>query len=239
MYSSSVADLYDLLHTDNKDYAAEAAELAAVIRRIHPQAQALLDVACGTAEHARLLTDDHGFQVDAVDVNPAFVRLARAKLPRGSVVEADMASFALAARYDVILCLFSSIGYARTLENVTRTLACFRDHLRPGGLLLVEPWFTPGALQPGRVFVKTAEAPGITVCRMSCSAIEGRLSSLHFEYLIGRAGAIEHASEIHELGLFTTEEMLDCFLQAGLQATHDPKGPSGRGLFLARAAGST
>ncbi|AUX47328.1 SAM-dependent methyltransferase [Sorangium cellulosum] len=238
MYSSA-ADLYDLLHTGNrdyKDYTAEAAELAAVIRRVHPEAQTLLDVACGTAEHARLLTQEHGFRVDGVDINPTFVNIARAKLPHGSVVEADMTTFELPGRYDVILCLFSSIGYARTLENVQRTLARFRAHLGEGGLVLVEPWFAPGALEPGRVFVKTVEAPGVTVCRMSCSEIEGRLSRLHFEYLIGRAGRIERASEIHELGLFTTEEMLDCFRQARLEATYDPKGPYGRGLFLARAA---
>ncbi len=238
MYSSA-AELYDLLHTGNKDYkdyAAEAAELAAVIRRVHPQAQTLLDVACGTAEHARLLTQEHGFRVDGADINPTFVRIARTKLLHGSVFEADMTSLDLPGRYDVILCLFSSIGYARTLENVQRTLARFRTHLREGGLVLVEPWFTPGALEPGRVYVKTAEAPGVTVCRMSCSEIEGRISRLHFEYLIGRGGRIERSSEIHELGLFTTDEMLDCFRQAHLEATYDPKGPYGRGLFLARAA---
>jgi hypothetical protein len=60
---------------------------------------------------------------------------------------------------------------------------------------------------------------------------------LRFDYLIGRAGGIEHATEHHELGLFTTEEMLECFESAGLRATHDPKGLYDRGLFLARADG--
>ena len=235
MFSAS-AELYDLVYSRFKDYPAETTELVAAIRRLHPQARTVLDVACGTAEHARLLAQEHGFEVDGLDLDPAFVRIARRKLPRGSVHQADMTSFVLPRPYDVILCLFSSIAYVRTLENVRRTLDRFRAHLADGGIALVEPWFAPGVLQPGRTFIKTAESESVSVARMSHTEIEGRLSRLRFEYLIGRSEGIEHAVEIHELGLFTIEEMLECFRQAGLKATHDPQGPSGRGLFLARAA---
>lgn len=232
MFSAS-AELYDLIYSQFKDYPAEASELAVTIRRLHPQAHTVLDVACGTGEHARLLTEEHGFAVDGLDLDPAFVRVAQGKLPRGSVYQADMTSFELPRRYDVILCLFSSIGYVRTLDNVRRTLDRFRAHLSDGGIAFVEPWFAPGVLQPGRVFITTAESDTVSVARMSHAQVEDRLSRLHFEYLIGRAEGIRHEVEVHELGLFTTEEMLDCFRGAGLRVTHDPKGPSGRGLFLA------
>jgi hypothetical protein len=145
-----------------------------------------------------------------------------------------MKSFELPRKYDVVLCLFSSIGYVRTLENVTRTLERFGAHLAEDGLVLVEPWFAPGALEAGRTFLKTAEGQDVTVCRMGWTEIDDRISRLHFEYLIGRPGGIERASEIHELGLFTAEEMTECFRRAGLRAEHDPEGPYGRGLFLAR-----
>lgn len=147
-----------------------------------------------------------------------------------------MSAFELPGRYDVVLCLFSSIGYLKTLDNVRRALERFRAHLADGGIVIVEPWLVPGALTPGRVTVNTAEGAGVTVCRMSRIEVEGRLSRLHFEYLIGRATAIERAGEVHELGLFTVEEMQACFRQAGLAATYDPEGPSGRGLYVARAA---
>jgi len=235
MFSAS-AELYDLIYSGFKDYRAEAAGLAATIRELHPRARTVLDVACGTGEHARLLADEHGLEVDGLDLDPAFVRIARAKLARGSVYEGDMTSFALPRRYDVVLCLFSSIGYVRTLDNVRRTLARFREHLADGGVVLVEPWFAPGVLQAGRVSIDTARGEGVAVARMSYVEVEGRLSRIRFEYMIGRATGIERASEVHELGVFTTEEMLACFRDAGLRATHDPGGPSGRGLFVARAA---
>ncbi len=235
MFTASAA-LYDLVYSSFKNYAAEAVEIAERIRRLHPRARTVLDVACGTAEHARLLTEEHGFDVDGVDLDPAFVRLARLKLPRGTVFEGDMTSFGLPRRYDVVLCLFSSIGYVRTLEGLGRALTRFRLHLADGGIALVEPWFAPGVLVSGRVSVRTAESEDVTVARMTRVEVDDRISRLRFEYLVGRASGIEHASEMHELGLFTVEETLAAFREAGLDATHDPNGPSGRGLYLARAA---
>jgi SAM-dependent methyltransferase len=233
MFSES-ATLYDLIYSTFKDYAAETAALAALIRREHPRAKTILDVACGTGEHASLLAHDHGFDVDGLDLDPAFVRIARGKL-RGDVYEGDMTSFALPRRYDVVQCLFSSIGYVRTLDNVRRAFERFREHLAPGGIVLVEPWFAPGVMQHARVSINTAERDDVRVARMAHTEVDGRLSRIRFEYLVGRPSGIEHLTEVHELGLFTTDEQLRAFEEVGLQATHDPVGVDGRGLFVARA----
>jgi len=107
---SAPAELYDLIYSGFKDYPAESGQLAATIRRAYPQARTVLDVACGTAEHARLLVDQYGFDVDGLDLDPAFVAIARRKLRRGRVSEGDMTSFVMPGRYDVVQCLFSSIA---------------------------------------------------------------------------------------------------------------------------------
>lgn len=46
-----------------------------------------------------------------------------------------MTSFEVPGRYDVILCLFSAIGYVRTLENVLAALRRMRAHRAPGGVV--------------------------------------------------------------------------------------------------------
>jgi hypothetical protein len=112
----------------------------------------------------------------------------------------------------------------------------FRAHLSGGGIILVEPWFAPGALEHGRISIRSAEGEGVSVCRMGRTEIDGGVSRLCVEYLVGTAAGIERLSEVHELGLLTVAEMAECFRAAGLRARYDPVGPYGRGLFVARAA---
>jgi SAM-dependent methyltransferase len=235
MYTES-AELYDLIYSGFKNYGAEAAEIAALLHTVHPGCKTVLDVACGTAEHARLLATTHGFVVDGLDLDPQFVQIARKKHPAGQIVQADMGDFQLPQRYDAIVCLFSSIGYLGTLDRVTCALRCFRQHLAPGGVIIVEPWFAPGILDPNRVTSNIGETRDLRVERTAHIEIAGAISRIHFDYVITDASGVRKTSEIHELGLFTTEEMLQSFKAAGLDVRHDPKGLTGRGLYIARIA---
>jgi 2-polyprenyl-3-methyl-5-hydroxy-6-metoxy-1,4-benzoquinol methylase len=83
--SSQTAEYYDLLYSTIKDYAREAPAIAANLRQLNRQARTVLDVGCGTGEHAKRLTAD-GFLVDGIDLDPVFIRLARRKHPAGQFV---------------------------------------------------------------------------------------------------------------------------------------------------------
>lgn len=229
------AEFYDAIYKPIKDYPAEADAVAGLVRKLHPAAKTILDVACGTGEHARLLAM-RGFVVDGLDIDPAFVRLARQKHTAGRFLEADMANFTLAQRYDVVICLFSSIGYLRTLDRVGSAFRCFREHLVPGGVLIVEPWFAPGVLDEERVGRNTGEADGVHIIRTSRIALEERISRLYLDYEITDAKGTRHAREIHELGLFSNAELMDTFRAVGLRPEYDPIGLANRGLYVAVAA---
>jgi SAM-dependent methyltransferase len=234
MFTASAA-FYDLLYSTIKDYQADTTQITTLLRQLNPGCRTILDVACGTGEHARRLAAE-GFEVDGLDLDPAFIRIAAGKHPAGHFFQADMSDFYLSRRYDAVLCLFSSIGYLKTLDRVRRAFGCFRDHLAPNGVLMVEPWFLPGALDPARVVRQTAEANGVRVSRVSHVEIEGTLSRINFDYEITDATGTRHATETHELGLFTPAELLRTFAEAGLQADHDPMGLTDRGLYVARAS---
>jgi SAM-dependent methyltransferase len=218
-----------------KDYRTEADRLDRLIRERNPSAKTLLDVACGTGKHLELLRG--GYEVEGVDLDPEMLAVARHRLPGVPLHQGDMASFDLGKRFDTVTCLFSSIAYTRTNENLHRAVATMASHLAPGGVLVVEPFFTPETWREGEVFGLWVDEPGLKISRVNLNARRGRLAIMDFHYLVGTPEVVEHFTELHEAALFTHEEHLQAFRAAGLEPEHDPEGLMGRGLFLAVAPG--
>lgn len=226
------AQWYDAIYSF-KNYQQESEKIVALLKKEHPRATSLLDIACGTAEHHRYLPQS--YSVDGIDLNQEFIEIAPQKNPAGQFFQADMADFDLKQKYDAVLCLFSSIGYVKTLENVVKTLRCFKKHLNPEGIVVVEPWFTPEYYRTdGGAHLVTAENEFGKICRMNISEREGRLSIINFHYLVGTSDGVQHFTERHELGLFSIEEMKNAFKSAGLSVSFDEEGLTGRGLYIAR-----
>jgi SAM-dependent methyltransferase len=234
MYDLS-SKYYDVIYSF-KDYKHEAEQIRNYIAKQGLYFRTILDVACGTAQHALYLKDE--FLIDGIDLNPEFISIAKSKNPEGSFYVADMTSFQLNKKYDVVMCLFSSIGYVQTLNNVVRTLEHFEGHLNDNGIILVEPWFTPEVWIDGRVDTITTELNDIKMCRMSHTQKIDRISSLRFDYLFGRNTGIEYFSEEHKMGLFTVDELIQTFNEVGLEVEYDDKGISGRGMYVARRRGN-
>ncbi len=234
---SETAKYYDLIYDQFRDYSRDVDLILAFVRRFAPNAGTVLDVGCGTGRHAQGLIQEGGYRVDGVDIEPAFVEIARERCPTGQFTVADMSDFHLDRKYDLLLCLFSSIGYVKTRERLQATSQCLADHLTPKGIALVEPWFTPDAFLPGRVHHIVAEAKDLTIVRMNSSVVRDGISFLNFHYLLGGEDGVEHLQETHELGLFTPEEMREGFEGGGLVvAEYDPEGLVGRGMYVLRRA---
>jgi SAM-dependent methyltransferase len=224
-------ELYDAIYSF-KDYAAESEQIRQLIRDNCPGARAILDVACGTAEHARHLAAH--FHVDGIDIDPAFVKSAQTKNPAGVFHVADMRSFQLNKRYDVVQCLFSSIGYLLKPDEIVAALKCFRGHVTHDGIVLVEPWISPANYKPPAPHMKTVDRPNLKACRMEVPQREGDISILHFHYLIATVAGIQHIEETHRLLMIPPEQMTSHFQSAGFACRFDPVGIFGRGLFIAR-----
>jgi ubiquinone/menaquinone biosynthesis C-methylase UbiE len=225
------AELYDAIYSF-KNYARESERLRTVINQVVPGAHTLLDVACGTGEHAKFLKQHYA--VDGIDLNDDYLRAARLKNPAGNYTPADMMDFDLGGTYDVVCSLFSAIGIVRNFTRLERAIACMVRHVRPGGALIIEPWFTPEQWHPARPFILAGAVGDDKVYRMSNSLKEGQLSVLLHNYLRGTPHGIEHYSERIELGLFTRDEMTWAFEFSGMETRYDPEGLMGRGLYLGR-----
>jgi SAM-dependent methyltransferase len=227
---TKTAQFYDKFYA-SKDYRAEVEILNKTLSPLlGPGRRTLLDVACGTGRHLEFLRES--FEVEGLDINDDLLDLARARLPGVNFRLGDMQRFDLGRTFDVVTCLFSSIGYLKTLDRVQDACQSMADHLNPGGVLVIEPWFTPEQWQPGGVHVMLVEEPGLKLCRMNTSLADGRLSYFEFHYLVGTAEDTQHFVERHELGLFETEEMRAAIESARRGSTYDPDGLTGRGLWM-------
>jgi hypothetical protein len=143
-----------------------------------------------------------------------------------------MTELDLGETFDVVVCLFSAIGYVRTVEALGRTLVRLARHLEPEGVLVIDPWFAPGQLTHGNLRMLTGEQEGLVVCRIGRTLIDGVTSTLEMHYLIGRPEGIEHREERHELGLFTQREMEEAFRSAALSVTRLPEVLRTRGIYV-------
>ena len=231
MFSKS-AKYYDEIYAAiDKHYAAEVRKAHQLIQKYKKtKGKNLLDVACGTGLHASLLSKY--YQVEGLDLDAKMLVVAKKKHPKIRFHHGDMIDFNLKKQFDVIVCLFSSIGYVRTKSRLQKAIKTMSGHLLRGGVLLIEPWFTPEQWHPGRAFMTQVNKPDLKIVRMSYSGQRGKISTLEFQYLIGTSKGIEHSAEIHELGLFTHKEYMDAFKATGLIVTHDAKGLDGRGLYI-------
>ncbi len=235
MYTRS-ASFYDLLYRDLKDYREEAQKIDTLLQRFEPTPAQLLDVGCGTGEHAKQLSLNHGYLVDGVDIQAEFIDIARKKLPQARFEVADMKSFDLGRTYDAVLCLFSSIGYTETEDRLRATLSNFARHLALGGWLVCEPWITPDLWRAGQVDSVSARDPesGDTIVRTRIGETDGSVSVIKIDYEVHSDGALSQFSETHRLGLFTREQMDSALQAAGFSVRWLPVGLQAQPLFVAQ-----
>lgn len=231
MFSKS-ARFYDAVYAAaDKDYKKEVEIAHHIIQqKKRSPGNTLLEVACGTGLHASIF--QKYYQVEGLDLDAEMLAVASQNYPHIPFHQADMAEFDLGKQFDVITCLFSSIGYVKTKTRLQQAIRTMADHLLPGGVLLVEPWFSPEQWKPGRVSALFVDQPDIKVSRMNIGEVDGNLSFFVFHYLVATSEGVEYFTERHELGLFTPEEYLEAFYKAGLEGSHDPEGLDGRGLYI-------
>ncbi len=109
----------------------------------------------------------------------------------------------------------------------------FARHLRPGGVLIVEPWYSPDQWKDGNLAALFVDEPDLKVARMNVSRRDANVSIINFHYMVGSSDGIRTFTEPHRLTLFTHDEYRQALTRARFTVEHDEQGLMQRGLYIA------
>lgn len=232
MYDAQLADVYETIYRSRgKDWSAEANDVIRLIRFRFPEAASMLDVACGTGAHLEIFAD--AFQhAEGLEISDAMRDLALHRLPDITVHRGDMSDFKLDRTFDAVACLFCAIAYLGTVERMRDAVRCMADHVVPGGVIVIEPWWFPERFIEGYVAGDLARGPDRTIARISHSTREGRATRMEARFTVADADGITAFTEIDFLTLYTREEYESAFTDAGCVPEYLEGGLTGRGLFV-------
>jgi SAM-dependent methyltransferase len=226
VFHSLYADLYDHLYHD-KDYEAECDLIEAVFRRhAEGQVKTILDLGCGTGNHALPLAL-RGYGVTGVDRSSEMLASAQEKLAAFSGAadrlppvfhQGDVRILDLGEQFDAVLMMFAVLSYQLTNEDVLAALGTVRRHLKPGGLFVADVWYGPAVLaQRPSDRIKVIPTSDGQVIRAASATLETlrHLAEVHYHlwHLKGDR-LIQQTQETHQLRYFFPQE-LAFFLTSG------------------------
>ena len=195
-----LAKYYDKIYAE-KDYAGEAEFIQWVVKK-HKKSKGkkLIDIACGTGNHIQYLRNY--YTVTGLDLNPEMLKLARKKVPDGKLIKGDMKKLALTEKFDVIICMFASIAYNLTYDELENTLKLFYNHLQTGGIMIFDIHIHEDYFLGGQVWVNTVVEKDLQLARISPSPQKKEVLDLNLIFLIKEKGKIDFEIDQHHLGLF-------------------------------------
>ncbi|AFY36213.1 class I SAM-dependent methyltransferase [Calothrix sp. PCC 7507] len=204
------ARYYDLLYRD-KDYVGEAQFIHQLIQTHAPNAQNILELGCGTGNHAVLLAKE-GYKIHGVDFSQEMLDKAESRLSqlppdltsRLNFSQGDIRQVRLNQTFDVVISLFHVISYQTTNEDLLAAFATVKEHLKPGGIFIFDVWYGPAVLtERPTVRVKRLEDEEILVTRIAEPVMHPNENLVDVNYQVfiknKASGVVEDLQETHQM----------------------------------------
>jgi len=231
-FGQGYADEYDVLYGD-KNYETECDMLeAAFTRYTNAPIKTILDVGCGTGNHAIPLAQ-RGYSVTGVDRSPAMLENARQKLLKGTpplkdnqikFLEGDARELDLNQNFDAVIMMFSVLGLQTTNADVLSALRLVRKNLKPGGIFAFDVWYGPAVLtiRPNdRIRVIPIENGQVIRSATGTLDIQRHLCAVHFHlWRMVNSHLVSETDETQSTRYFFPQELALFMEQANLELVH-------------------
>lgn len=229
---TDLAALWPLI-SPPEDYAAESAELLAVVREHSDKPRpTVLELGVGGGHVLHHLRD--ALQITGVDLSPAMLDNCNRLNPGVETVVGDMRTLRLGRRFDVVM-IHDAVDYLTTLDDVRATMHTAALHLSAGGPLVVVPTYVRENFQPREVEVDQHHGEGVSVTYLGYTHDpdeDDERFELVLVYLVDRAGKLEVIEDRHACGLFGVAQWLDAIDAAGFDAGHRPYPATGEHVLF-------
>ncbi|MFH9067506.1 class I SAM-dependent DNA methyltransferase [Streptomyces coeruleorubidus] len=233
-YSWDHADVFELVHAaKGRDWDAEADQVAELIRSRLPDATSLLDVACGSGAHLARFSE-YFTRLEGVEISEAMRKIAAVRVPDIPVHAGDLRDFDLGSTFDALTCMCFSIAYTRSVAELNRAVATMARHVKPGGVLVVEPWWFPDTFIDGFVGGSVVNEGGRVVSRVSHSVRKDGATHMTVRFTVADSAGIRDFTELEVCSLYSHEQYLEAFRRADVRAerVETSLSPNGNGLFV-------
>ena len=232
---------YDLLYQD-KDYAAEAAYVDALLQRHGIGGRELLEFGSGTGRHGRLLAE-RAYRVTGIERSAAMVARAQPS-PGFQCLAGDIRTVQLGRTFDAVLSLFHVVSYQVGNADVQAVFARAAEHLRTGGIFVFDVWYSPAVhAQRPAVRVKRLSGDGVEITRLAEPELYPNDNRVDVHYTIfardTTTGAVHTLTETHPMRHFSLPELDLLAVGAGFERlraeaflTGDPPSEASWGLCL-------
>ncbi len=221
-----------------EEYADDARHWREALRaRLGPGRHPVLELGSGGGHTLSHLTDD--FAVTAVELSPQMLALSRRLNPGVTHHQGDMRSVRLGSTFRAVL-IHDAICYMLTEADLRAVFATARQHLTPGGLLLISPdYFRENFAGPVVLhWLRQQADPPFTVVEFchDPDPTDTTIESLFFFILQERDG-LRIEQDRHITGLFPEATWLRLLTEAGFTAESVtlPGYPGGYGGHLLAA----
>lgn len=230
-FYSRLAKYYDTMY-EFIDYEKNVADLHAIIQKYKKSSgNRLLDVACGTGTHISYLK--HMYQTTGYDISAEMLEVARSKCSDIEFIQGNMITMMLDRKFDVIICLFGSIGYLTNRNNLEKAIQAFSNHVVTGGLLVIEPIFTAETYRDKSANILCLDLPEIKIARTNVTRRDGDIAYLDFHFLVStQENGTEHFIDPSPMSVFSRSTYLQLMEESGFSASFIEPGLSKEGLFI-------
>lgn len=214
------AEVYDKIMRE-VGYEMWADYVERILARFRPGARTLVDLACGTG-NSTLPFARRGLAVAGVDRSPAMLERARAKAAAESLnipfYQQDLTGLSLPNRYEVATCLYDSINYVLTWEDLCAVCAGVYKALEEGGIFVfdVNSAHKLAAIDDTTMFIEESD---ISLVWENTFDRRTRIWEVTLTGFIKAGGEsrYERFREVHREKAHTIEEITDALKRAGFE----------------------